>query len=163
MTSIAKIIVSMKKKIPILPLTIQLVITNSVYNNKNNVELSYSTYLIGFWIYFPLLCLITCIWESFHAYTEYKNKYPQRTHKERVCYTILSTFISLWVFIATSYYINDGIPFSILFEYNTIIANITFYMSYALVSLITYLEHYKWPKLIPLPELYNNNEAFSIH
>ena len=146
----------MKKKIPILPLTIQLIIVKSVYSgfNPNNTTLvlsnssDYETHLIAFWVYYPLLCLITGIWEAAHAYSDYNKKYPNRTKKERIGYTILSSMISIWIFIVTCYYIENGAPFSLLFNYNIIAANIIFYMSYGLVSLITYLEHFKWPKLI---------------
>ena len=79
---------------------------------------------------------------------QYHRIYPHRQQKERICYTILSTFISLWIFVVTSYYIESGVPFSDLFLYNKIIANIIFYISYGLVGLITYLEHFKWKKLM---------------
>lgn len=167
MPDISEIIISMKKKIPILPLTIQLIIVKSVYSgyNPNNTTLvlanssDYETYLIAFWAYYPLLCVITGIWEAAHAYSDYKKKYPTRTEKERIGYTILSSMISIWIFIVTCYYIENGVPFSLLFDYNTIAANIIFYMSYGLVSLITYLEHFKWPKLIKVSDLNDNKQS----
>ena len=92
MPNLSSIITSMKKKIPVLPLTLQLIIVKSVYPSydpSNNI------YLIGFWIYYPILCLICGGWEAVHAYIDYNKVYPHRTKKERVCYTILSTFISI--------------------------------------------------------------------
>ena len=111
MPNVSDIITSMKKKIPILPLTIQLIIVKSVYggyeptNTTFTNSSDYQTHLVAFWSYYPLLCIITGVWEAAHAYSDYKKQYPTRTKEERMGYTILSSLISIWIFIVTCYYI----------------------------------------------------------
>ena len=64
----------MERKIPFIPLAIQFAIVNNAYS-----QCTYpgnDTYRIGFWIYFPLLCLLCFIWESFHAWTFYNKIIP---------------------------------------------------------------------------------------
>ena len=153
MNKINDIIVTMKKKIPILPLTIHFILVKSIYNDFNSNN---SIYRIAFWIYFPILCLLTCIWEGIHSYFRYIKIYPNRTNCEVASYTAISIFVSLWVFIATCYYIENGIPFSYLFPYNNIISSIVFFISYGLVSCISYVEHFIWSKISNNQVLDNN-------
>ena len=151
MNKVSEIMMTMKKKIPVLPLTVHLIVIKSIYEDYDADDISY---MVGFWIYYPILCLMCCTLEGFHSYMDYKKTYPHRSIKERICYTGLSTFISFWIFVVTCYYIEDGVPFSDIYPYNKIITSIIFYSSYGLIGLITYLEHFQWPKLVIIPTNY---------
>ena len=145
---------SMREKIPILPLLLQFIIVRNVYQDDSDENLKRTI----FWVYYPILCFICLIYEYVYAYSYYTKHYNTHSFKQRLLFSILSSFISLWSFIATSYYIQDGKPFSILFDYNSLVANVIFYLSFGLISLITYLEHFKWSDL-PYYPMYDNYDV----
>lgn len=147
------IINSMRRKIPVLPLLLQFIIVRNVYQDDDDIKLKRTI----FWCYYPLLCLICFIYELAYAYNIYTKYYDTHSFVNRLYFSMLSSFISLWAFVSTSYYVQDGKPFSLLFNYNSLVANVIFYMSFGLISLITYLEHFKWPHL-PYYQLSNTFE-----
>ena len=83
----------LRKCVPVLPLTVQFTLTKIVFNtcDSNNYT---EEQLTGFWIYFPILCLICITWEAFYAYTHYTEYYPHSRFKQHLIYTIISTIIS---------------------------------------------------------------------
>lgn len=140
--NIPNIITTMKKKIPILPLTINSIIAKTVYNVGELDE----ERKIAFYIYFPALCILCILWEAAHAYLHFIKVYPHHSFFSRIAFTIISTIIALWVFVTTAYYL--GSPFSLFKSYSDIVAIIVLLMSFGFISLITFFEHVIWPKLV---------------
>ena len=121
----------LRTKIPLFILTIQLSITNIAFNECPSSDLS-------FWIYYPTICIICIIYESLHAYLEYKDI---KNNIKRWLMILCSSIMSLISFFAVSYYIPSGKPFSCFFKYDSSIAAIIFYLSFGLVYLYSYIEH----------------------
>ena len=140
------LISSTAKKIPNSCLSLQIIITKHVYTDAS---LDNDVMNAIFWIYYPSLCVFCILWEFFHAKKEYKDRKWSKCKKN--CLSILSSFISVWIFIATSYFIQDGKPFSILFDYESHIASIIFYMSFLWISIILLIEHKTCNKKAVIP------------
>jgi lipoprotein signal peptidase len=87
--------------------------------------------------------------------------YEIYNHKEKdiIKYSIVSTSVSLLLFVSIVYYIENGKPFSCFENYSRIIATIFFYLSLFILFIVSYIEHYYWGKLgSELPsELFNMN------
>jgi len=135
------IINSLKNKIPNLFLTIQIFIANSVY--KSSTQLDVDTLKTIFYVYYPILCVFCGLWEYIHSYYNYKKKYPQFNKKKNILFSLLSSFVSIIALVAISFYINNGVPFTLFFEYEHDIGLIVMLFSFCLISLITHLEHLK--------------------
>ena len=140
------LISSTTKKIPNSCLSLQIIITKHVYTDAS---LDNDVMNAIFWIYYPSLCVFCILWEFFHAKNEYKDRKWSKCKKNGL--SILSSFISVWIFIATSYFIQDGKPFSILFDYESHIASIIFYMSFLWISIILLIEHKTCNKKAVIP------------
>lgn len=134
----------LREKFPLFVLTIHTTITVHLFQPCTNTN----EQKLYFWIYYPILCLFCFIWEIMHGWVNYTTKYPHGKNKDHIFYTILTGFIGVWSFIVTSYYVNLGLPFKCLFNYDTNLATIIFYSSTLIITLISYTEHLHWQKLV---------------
>ena len=89
-------------------------------------------------ICFGVLLVLTAIWESFYAQEDYHNKNSKRI--SLCCYIITKVSSALLAFIAYSYFCYNGSPFNCLFGYSSELANILFYLSFAVIATIAYVE-----------------------
>lgn len=142
----------MKEKVPIFVIGIQTLIANTIYSQTFltdiNINIDKLILINFFWIYFPILCIICGIWEFYNAIDIYKNKNLNIDFKHIIIYSILSTISSIITFIIFSFYINDGRPFIILFNYNYLYVSIIFYSWGIILSILNFIEQYYYDKLL---------------
>ena len=135
----------MKQKVPIFVLTLQTLITNHVYDNCNNEK----DLQIIFWIYYPFLCILCILIEFYTTWTRTKfleiaihnENHFINNKKNKIVYCSVTTIISLLSFIITSYYINTGLPFRCIFNYDKTIATFLFYFTFGLIFILSTIEH----------------------
>lgn len=89
-------------------------------------------------ICFGILVALTAIWEFFCARSDYLRKNSKRV--SLCCYIMIKVSSALLAFIAYSYFCFRGNPFNCLFKYSTELANILFYLSFAVIVTIAYIE-----------------------
>ena len=151
----------MKEKVPLAFLSIHSLISNilyspkfindtmntvSFYDNKSSQYIYHPEEDIDslrsvFWVYYPILCSLCFAWEFFHSFHTYKIRHTQYQAFTRNIYAVLSSFISVLTFIFVSYYINNGRPFSRIFDYNYMIATVLFYLWGGILWIYTHVEH----------------------
>lgn len=127
----------MRKKIPVFAWTIEVAVTTHVFEDcppdLNLVSI--------FWGYYITTLLLCGIWESVYSWMNFPSHAFPQTKKNRIIYTIFHVLVSLIAFISTSYYIQEGLPFSCIFPYNKTIATIIFYITYGVVVVLGIVEH----------------------
>lgn len=128
-----------RNKVPLLTFFIQMMIVNIFYRECASEEQK-----IGFWIYFPILCLACLLWELGYTIRFFSHTYSHKSLKSRICFGIFSSFISVCTFCTASYYVEAGKPFSCIYPYNKTVAPILFYVTISIVILLSMYEHYKW-------------------
>jgi hypothetical protein len=146
-----------RHKIPMLSLFFQVMIVNIFYTDCS--KLDDDTYTIGFWIYFPLICLICLILETFSTIKRFSQLYSHKRLKSRICVGVCSILISLSTFCSTSYFIETGRPFSCVFEYNHLIAIIAFCVNIVIIVTFSIFEHYHWGIVRSLLPMYIQTNA----
>jgi len=135
----------MKQKVPIFVLTLQTLITNHVYDDCNNEK----DLQIIFWIYYPFLCILCILIEFYTTWTRTKflevaihnENHFINNKKYKIAYCSVTTIISLLSFIVTSYYINTGLPFRCIFNYDKTISAFIFYFTFGLIFILSTIEH----------------------
>ena len=105
----------------------------SKYESENNIS---STY---FWLYLSIMSVLCCIWEILYKYFKLKRK--KKLEKEKIIYLIFSTIISLSAFLSTIFYVDDHHVFECFINYNKIIANTAFFISYATIVIFSVFEN----------------------
>lgn len=135
-----------------LSLFFQVMTVNIFYTDCSNS--SNPSYAIGFWIYFPLLCLMCLILETLSTIKRFSQLYSHKRLKSRMLIGICSILISLATFCSTSYFIETGRPFSCVFEYNHYVALITFCIDIFILVVFSMYEHYYWGVVQSLLPMY---------
>jgi len=130
-----EILTTMIHKIPVFVLSIHLAIVSEVYDVCNNS----SEQKTLFWVYYPFMCVLCFLWEFLYIYLHIGSKISYVGHKN-ICYSLTNAFISLFSYISTSYYMQDGKPFSCVFDYDKNIATVFFYLSYAIIFTVSTFE-----------------------
>lgn len=133
----------MKRKIPVLILTIHTLIVNTFYKTCEVSDKAKT----GFMIYYPLLCLACLVWEAVHAYRASVKLYSHKSTKNHLWFSVLAASTSLFAFVGYSYYVEGGRPFSCVFNYNDTVAIIVLAVSFLLVTSISCIEHFYWGKI----------------
>jgi hypothetical protein len=146
-----------KRKIPLLTLLIQTMIVNIFFRECISDE----NQIIGFWVYFPILCLFCLVWELIYVLIIFSKDYSHKSLNKRVFFGTITAIISLCTFCTTSYYIEEGRPFSCIFEYNSVVATVLFYSNIVIIIILSLYEHYVWGILEPLLPLYVQNKNLS--
>ena len=135
-----------------LSLFFQILIVNIFYTDCSNSN--DPVYTIGFWVYFPLLCLICLILETFSTIKRFSHLYSHKPLKSRICVGVCSIFITLVTFCSTSYFIETGRPFSCVFEYNHLLASIIFCVDIIVLVTFSMYEYYCWGVVRSLLPMY---------
>ena len=139
-----KYISGLKRYVPALPLGVHMTIVNFGYEKCIND----SNHIYGFWAYYIILLILTGIWEGFHSYYHFLKVYPHKSSKSRIIFTVISTLVSVLSFFALTYFIQSGKPFSCYYSYSNIASGILFFLTYAVVCTITYVEQFYWGKAV---------------
>ena len=106
----------------------------SNYKSENNISSIY------FWLYLTIMSVLCCIWEILYKYFKLKRK--NKLEKQKIIYLIFSTIISLSAFLSTIFYVDDHHVFECFLNYNKIIANTAFFLSYAIIVIFSVFENY---------------------
>jgi hypothetical protein len=130
-----------QRKIPLVMTSIHVIIVNIFYRNCNSDSDSDKT---GFWIYYPLICCLCFLWELFFIMKYYNKICTYVASKSRIRMALVSSVVSLSMFICVSYYIEIGRPFSCLFQYNHAVAAIIFCIGIMFLVSFSVYEHYSW-------------------
>jgi len=101
---------------------------------------------VGIIIVFIILTVLNFAWTIVRSKHDFTVNYPHtdnqwKTYAGWQCLTSILSFYSL------NYYIHKGVPFNCFFQYNEIAAEMLFYLSFAVIATISYIEHTKWKKL----------------
>lgn len=143
-TTYAKMMSFLKSNVPVVPLTVFGAIVKAGYAECTADD----TQRVAFWVFYPLLCALTCLMEGFHSNDEYTKVYAEHSEESsRVWYVTSKTVTAFLVFVAVTYF--SGSPFTCLFSYNTTVAAVVFYLTVAVVAAATVVEHHFWKKLVP--------------
>ncbi len=110
-----------KNKVPLIMLFIQFTIVDIFYNDCNKYENN-----IGFWIYYPSLCILCFSFEYYRAKQLYTRIYAHKTKNSIIFISILSSFLTLWTFFTVSNFIQNGHPYDCIFQYNLILPDVYF-------------------------------------
>ena len=89
-------------------------------------------------ICFSILVVLTAIWEFFCAQADYHRKNSNRV--SLYCYAGIKVPSAVLAFIAYSYFCFNGNPFNCVFKYSVELANILFYLSFAVITTIACVE-----------------------
>ena len=135
---LVKIIKFIKSKVPVTVLTINSLIIKYCYQDC-------STNIGVFWGYYITLNIICLIWEGFYNYVLYRKYYKQGLTINHIQYTVVSTFCSLLLFNTYCYFMRT--PFDCYFTYDSMIADVIFFLSVALVMMISSIESYCFDKI----------------
>ena len=146
-SNFSQILKYMKRKFPSFVLFLHICISKYVfvceYNITNN-ELNYiqdQTNTILFWSYFTFISLLCLIWEFLYHFMN-KYKCNKKIEKKKVLYSLTSAFISLIAFQSTIFYLDNNDVFDCFMNYNQIIADFLFFVSYGLVLILSIIEVY---------------------
>ena len=99
---------------------------------------------IGIVISFSMLGLFNILWTCWHCRVEYQHYYPSQHWYQ---YAILQSIVSTFAFYTFNYYAHKGVPFNCFFPYNALASEITFYLSFLLIIIISTIEHRVWKKI----------------
>lgn len=129
-----------RRKIPTMFIVVQLLIAFIAYNKCNN---SFTT-TISMWIYFPILCFSCYMWELGFTLSYYVMKYPYNHDKTVVMMANISSILSLLLFITSSYYFGNGVPFSCVYDHNATIAGLLLCCVCMIIFSFVLYEVYVW-------------------
>lgn len=115
---------SVQKKLPLLTMFIHMMIVNIFFqecsgsDNDNDYAFGTKTNkMIGFLIYYPILCVSCFIWNYMVAMHHYDKEYSYITYRSRRLMSFASAVTSFTTFTCGSYYFEFGQPFKSLFSY----------------------------------------------
>ena len=153
------VLTTMKSKIPLFALGVNQAIVTHIYDHDNHNSHNTNELNTIFWSYMPLLIFLTGISEFFFLYFKSKGpaNTPNKLDTKDYVYCSLNSIISMGAFISTTYYINNGEPYMCIFNYDKNIAAIQFYMTYAIIFVISYIEQHMLSKI---PKKNNPNTNF---
>jgi hypothetical protein len=100
----------------------------------------------GIILVFILLTIINFIWTTIRSKNDFTTNYPHTGNRWKY-YALWQCITSILSFYSLNYYIHKGVPFNCFFSYNEIAAEIMFYLSFLVITTISYLEHYHWKKI----------------
>jgi len=131
------------RKIPHVIITAYIIIAHSGFKNCP-VGNKYKEAYIATMAVLSILCFA---YEFFDAYVEFVKVYNNPTKKSLYGYCILSSLVSLLMFLSLSFVIFNGQPYSCYYPYDDTIALILFCLSVVIVVGVSGLEHYFWNKI----------------
>ena len=114
---------------------------NSTLVVKKNINEHNSLYQSIFWIYLVFMSTICIIWETLYRYCKYKKKKITIT-KQKIAYISISSLLSLIAFLSTIFYLDDDNVFDCFINYNEVIANVMFFLSYCIIIVVSSFEVY---------------------
>jgi hypothetical protein len=101
---------------------------------------------IGIIVSFSLLAALDVVLTTLSCRRVYCIDYPQyKTHWWR--YALIEVIISLFSFFSLNYFIHQGVPFTCFYEFNSALAQSTFYIFLTLIAGLGYFKHKCWKKL----------------
>jgi len=132
--------VTMKNKVPYIPILINLLFAHFIYTPCPWED----KYKKLFETYYTLLAFSCFIWEYVHAYLYFKKTYPKASKHERNIYISISALISTGFFIVLTYFLQEGKPFSCYMKYDKTVAVSLFLMMCTVISIFAAAEHLWW-------------------
>jgi len=101
-----------------------------------------------FWVNFSIISIICFVWELlYYLMNKYKCNKKKSLSKEKIGYSVMSSFISLIAFQSTIFYMDDHNVFNCFMDYNETIANAIFFIVYGIILLLSAIENYCYPNL----------------
>lgn len=137
----------LRRKMPLLALLIHIIVVNIFYSRCEKTN-SYE-YLL--WSYYTPLTVLALFWEFYHARQTYIRMYKYTSGFSVTLLAIVSTIVSVTTFVTTSYYIEQGKPFSCVLNYNRFYATIVFYSMFLVVFLFGVYEYRRWKPISTTP------------
>jgi hypothetical protein len=105
-----------------------------------------SSMRVGIILSFTALTLLNIAWTVWKCRVDYVHYYPQsRDHWKY--YATVQALVATVSFYSMDYYVHKGVPFNCFFQYNEAASETMFYLSFALITVISYLEHHIWKKI----------------
>lgn len=134
----------MRTNVPFFLVTVLSMLNQYSFENMEctaeNKTLVIVTYII--------ITLIDVVWTVLHCKHDFLINYPH-TGDMWVHYAILKTSGSVLSLFSVNYFVHKGIPFNCFVDYDPVMSNTLFYLSFAIVTLIGYFEHYYWKRIEP--------------
>lgn len=131
------------RKIPHVIIAAYIIIANSGFGTCPEGAEYKNAYIATI----AVLSVLCFIYEFFDAYVEFKKVYDSPSKKSLYGYCVLSSFISLLMFLSLSFVLFNGQPYSCYYPYDRIIALIVFCLSVVVVVGVSGIEHYFWNKI----------------
>jgi hypothetical protein len=94
-------------------------------------------------ITFTVLTVADVIWTAYHCKVDFTYNYPHIGSRWKR-YAVVRSLTSVLSFYSVNYFVHQGIPFNCFFPYNVVASNILLYVSFVVISVISYIEHYYW-------------------
>lgn len=137
-----KIVQYMHNNVPMAVLIAMTMMNRYVFENTTCSAGSKA----GIIIVFIVLTILNFVWTIIRSQHDFTTNYPHTDNQWKI-YAGWQCLSSVLTFYAFNYYIHKGIPFNCFFEYNEIAAELLFYLSFAIIATISYIEHSQWKKL----------------
>lgn len=150
MSTLQKLYQLLKSNIPAVPLVLYTAINTTAFSSCADD----TAYLTGFWVFYPLLCVVCVCLEFMHAWTTFETNYGRRQPKTKIGWVVGKVMMSMLLFVAITYHI--GGTFQCLFPYTQLVSNILFYCSLGVLAVFVGFEHMFLVTTTPKPDQLNS-------
>lgn len=140
--SVEKIVDYMHNNIPTAVFIVLSMFNRYLFDTKNCTD----NRRIGILLVFTLLSIIDCVWTIYKTHRRYIRDHPRPVNHKWMHYAAIQCIVSVLSLFSLTYYLHDGVPFNCFFNYQPVSAEVLFYLSFAFIWLISWLEHYYWTK-----------------
>lgn len=132
----------MHHNIPIAVLIVMSMLNRYVYENVRCKEVSES----GIIVVYVIISVMNFIWVTVRSRHDFLINYPETGSKWKK-YAFYQCMISILSLYSLNYYVNKGVPFNCFFAYNETLAETLFYLTFGIITTLSYIEHSVWKKL----------------